>query len=490
MKLSSVLALFCASLFLSLTVVGGIERVNTINNLKKLDFTHSVPKHSILLLYWFANTVYIDDNDVIRLTFDLNLGAYGSHHYGNYERLLPQLPRGHRYYTIGNLYQAQNDFPDYIRNPPNSVYRGTNLDRIIVRVRQHNTGYSPDDTVDQVYITQHYPNSNQGTGYDPSHTYQITSDLLRQLQVFSVEENQMDFLTDLREDFGSNISDGKLLNLKRIWGNLACLGLLIFMILEEKYSQHNDNVPTRKRKAPPPRLPPSDWTLDIPDRSDNVIDTIIAFSETLAQDKILVKVIAGPNGKAWIHWRDIPEERLTQRLMVQLFKDNNGQKSMFSKVINSSYGSVDTSVPLNTGLQARLHKTRVKYCFFRVVGDEIYRGNEFENPGKDLLHGYVAFLQLFAKDGKAGVRLFVHKHFTNRSSEFKKSWVAFYKNEQKSIQEYEWWQWQWVKKFQPVTIADQPYNVYEYYSGMKIAPGIQARFILRDDIVLAKSSFS
>ncbi|XP_077474654.1 uncharacterized protein LOC144088211 isoform X2 [Stigmatopora argus] len=491
MKLSGGLALCCASLFLSLTLVGGFTSLNTINDLKKMDFARSVPKHSILLLHWFANTVDIDNNDVIRLTFDPNLRDYGSHHYGNYEGVLPQLPVGnvrYRYYTVGNLYQGQNDLPGYVQNPPRHEYRGRNRDRIIFRVREQNTGWSAGETVDEVYITQHYPNSNEGTRYDPSYTYRITTHLLRQLREFPVEENQ-NSLTELREDFGSNISDGELQNLKTIWGELACLGLLMFMILEEKYKQHNNVTPAGKRKAPPRPKPPH-CVINLPDERDNGHVSPRSFRETYVQNEILLEVTTGPSGKAWIHWRYIPEERLTQPLMVRLYKDNNAQEAMFSKVINRSYGTVSTSVPLNVGLQARLHKTRVKYCFFTVVAEEICRGNEFENPVKVNIYGHNATLQLFAKDGKVGARLFVDKMFTNWRSEFNKSWVAFYKNGQKSTREYEWWQWQWAKKFQPVTTtANQFHDVYEYQSGMKIEAGVQARFILRDDIVLAETSW-
>ncbi|KAK1878202.1 Colicin I receptor [Dissostichus eleginoides] len=77
----------CVALLLALTSVSAVQKtLKSINGLKKINFGQSVPKHSLLLLHWFANQIDIDNNDIIQLTFDPNSGEYGSHHYGNYER--------------------------------------------------------------------------------------------------------------------------------------------------------------------------------------------------------------------------------------------------------------------------------------------------------------------------------------------------------------------------------------------------------------------
>jgi len=66
--------------------VSAVQRkLKSISDLKNINFGQSVPKHSLLLLHWFANTVNIDENNVINLTFDPNDGDYGSHYYGNFE---------------------------------------------------------------------------------------------------------------------------------------------------------------------------------------------------------------------------------------------------------------------------------------------------------------------------------------------------------------------------------------------------------------------
>ncbi|XP_057673856.1 uncharacterized protein LOC130904822 [Corythoichthys intestinalis] len=484
MKLSGGLVLCFAALFLSLTPVHGIKRLHTINDLKNVDFGRSVPKHSLLLLHWFANTIDIDNNDVMRLTFDPNLGTYGSHHYGNYERILDPLPHGnirYRYYTVGNLNRGQVDLPVYVLHPPREEFRGRNRDRIIFRVREQTTGWSAGETIDEVYITQHFENSNEGTRYDPAHTYRITTNLLRQIREFSVEENQRNSLMELRDDFGSNISDSHLQNLLAVWRELACLGLLLFMILEEKYNQNNKPRPADRRTPP-------HCAINVPEEIQNHYSPLQSLRGVFAQDQIHLEVTTGPNGKALIHWRDVPEDRLNQQVMVVLYKDNSSQEALYSKVIKTSDGHVNTSVLLNPGLQARLHKTRVKYCFWTVAAEEICRGREFENPDKVRLQDYDMYLQLFVKDGKAGARLFVDKTFTYWRSQFNKSWVGFYENEHKTTQEYEWWQWQWATKFQPAsTTVDHFHDVYEYHSGMTITPGVQARFILRNYSVLART---
>ncbi|KAE8283108.1 hypothetical protein D5F01_LYC18508 [Larimichthys crocea] len=202
-----------------------------------------------MLLHWFANTVDIDSNSVIWLTFDPNRRDYGSHHYGNFEELLDPLPWGYRYYTVGNLYEVTSEqLPLHVRNPP-SEYVGRNMDRIIFRVQEQNTGQEALQRIDRVYITQHYATSeHQGTSYDPDHTYQITTRLLRQIREFSVREEQRPLLY-LRNRYGRNIDDFQFNDIRQTWSNLACLGLLLFIVLQEKYSsnqRHNrrpeDNV--------------------------------------------------------------------------------------------------------------------------------------------------------------------------------------------------------------------------------------------------------
>ncbi|XP_049416348.1 uncharacterized protein LOC125878908 [Epinephelus fuscoguttatus] len=275
-KMSGRVTSCCVALFFALTSVTAVEKLNSINDLKKINFGKAVPKHSLLLLHWFANTVDINNNNIIQLTFDLNRGDYGSHHYGNFEGLLDPLPRGngYRYYTIGNLNQETSmPLPSYVVHPQRE-YMGRNRDRIIIRVREQNTGWGALPRIDQVYITQHYDTSeNQGTPYDPAHTYQITTDLLRQIRDFSAGQNQQQLL-HLRNRYGSNADDFLLRDIRITWGDLACLGLLLFIVIQEKHSfnQRNNRPENNSRPVNYPRHENrrNDWVDGASERWTNI----------------------------------------------------------------------------------------------------------------------------------------------------------------------------------------------------------------------------
>ncbi|XP_053193796.1 uncharacterized protein LOC128378334 [Scomber japonicus] len=487
MKTSVRVVSCCVALILALTSVSAVQKHKSINGLKKINFGQSVPTHSLVLLHWFANTVDIDNNNVIWLTFDPN-GDYGSHHYGNYEGLLDPLPHGnvrYSYYTVGNINQDTSvPLPTYVIHPPVEEYVGTNLDRIIFRVREYNTGWQVLQAIDQVYITQHYGNS-YATRYDPAHTYQITTNLLREIRLFSVEDYGRNSLSELRDHFGSNINDFQLRNLTNTWGNLACLGLLLFIVIQEKHlckQQNNRSQRATKREAP-------DVVISFPEnRQNHNAHVSVSFGDLLPQDHITLEVATCTNGKARILWSNVTRHRLKEGVMVVLFKDNKGQEAIYYKSIDGEEGSYDTSVPLNDGLQVRLHKVRRQFCFWTRVGEEICRGPEFKDPKAVNITGYQARLQLFVKDGKACARLYVDKSFSEWRSEFNKSWVGFYTSTDKGTNEYEWWQWQWATKFSPSTdFRTSSYDVYEYRSSMAIAPGVQARFILSDEVVKART---
>ncbi|CAB1450729.1 unnamed protein product [Pleuronectes platessa] len=186
-----------AALFLALASVSAVERLNSINDLKKINFGQSVPKHTLLLLHWFANVVEMDSNNIIRLTFDPNNEDFGSHHYGNYEQVLDPLPRGYKYYTVGNLLPDKHEqLPGYVTHP-RAEYVGRNRDRIVFSVRMQNRGRQ---LIDRVYITQHYGH-HRNTTYNPDHTYEITTNLLRQIREFSVGGYS---LSILRNRYGRN----------------------------------------------------------------------------------------------------------------------------------------------------------------------------------------------------------------------------------------------------------------------------------------------
>lgn len=482
MKFSGKILSLCAALLLLLNSASALKVLNTISDLKKLNFGPSVPKHSLLLLHWFANEVDIDNNNVIRLTFDPDEGDFGSHHYGNYERMLDPLPHGnirYRYFTVGNLNQeTSSDLPSYVVHP-RIEYEGRNRDRIIFRVREQNVRQRARDVIDRVYITQHFETSdNQGTRYDPDHTYQVTSNLLRQISQFSVEDDDLSTLTNLRDQFRSNADYSQLREIRNMWGDLACLGLFLFIIIQEKYSTNQDH---NRRQSSVRRNTQPDYVVRIPESRPSRNSQVSIRIPQHHSDDITLQVVTGSEGKAKIIWKNVPVKNYKGGLMVALYRSDEDNKAVTHKSVgNSKSGTYNTSVLMNEGLQVRLHEVTKFCCLWSRLGEEIHRGPEFKNPTAPVsIEGYNASLELFSKDGRACVRLYVKTTFSDWMTEFKDSWVGFYTSADKATKNYEWWQWEWVRKFKMNSKYGCPdMVVYEYSSSMAIAPGVQARFIL------------
>ncbi|CAL8386410.1 unnamed protein product [Gadus morhua 'NCC'] len=225
--------------------------LNSINDLKKIPFGQSVPQHSLVLLHWFANTIEIDNNDAIELTFEPNNGDYGTHHYGNYERVLDRVPSGNQYYTLGNINPMinnnRNSLPSYVVGDLNHLLGREELNRARIIFSHHILAH----TTHQVFITQHYEvNQNRGSGYDPGHTYQITIDLLRELRVLSSDRREQSELSEIGGNFGSAIDSNELSSIRNKFGQLACVGLLLFIVINER------NLPCRPNRAREPKRPP------------------------------------------------------------------------------------------------------------------------------------------------------------------------------------------------------------------------------------------
>ncbi|CAL8241888.1 unnamed protein product [Gadus morhua 'NCC'] len=218
--------------------------LNSIDDLKKIPFGKSVPKHSLALLHWFANTIEIDNNDLIELTFEPRHGDYGTHRYRNSDGVLDPLPPGQQYYTLGN--NNGNSLPSYVTGQRNHLLGREEFNR--ARIIFSLLGQ---DTIDQVFITQHY-HASQGLGtvYDPVHTYRISINLLRELRVFSLDQNQQSELSEIGTNFGSAIDSDELSSIRNKFGQLACVGLLLFIVITER------NLPCRPNRARETKRPP------------------------------------------------------------------------------------------------------------------------------------------------------------------------------------------------------------------------------------------
>lgn len=230
MKMTGRVSCCCVALLCVVASVSAVEWLNSFDDLRRVGFGQSVPAHSLVLLFWFAHTVDIDNTNVIRLTFDPQ-SDYGSHHFGNYDSLLGTPPYGYKYFTVGNLHRETSDeLPDYVVNTRHP-YRSDNRDRIVFRARGQ--------SVDQVYITQH-----SGKPYDPDHTYQITTNLLRQIREFPMTGNAQT-LQFLRSRYQSNAD---IPSVRNTWGNLAGLGLFLFIVGERRlyFQEQSSRLPGRQ----------------------------------------------------------------------------------------------------------------------------------------------------------------------------------------------------------------------------------------------------
>ncbi|CAL8386416.1 unnamed protein product [Gadus morhua 'NCC'] len=220
----------------------------SINDLKKIPFGRSVPQHSLVLLHWFANTIELTNNNRLELNFDPDHGDYGAHPYRKFQGFLDPLPFAHRYFALGNINPMMNNQrrPSYFTNDLNRL-----LGREVLNRARIIFSYSSQDTVGQVFITQHYQaNQDRGTGYDPVHTYRISINLLRELRVFPLDQRSHSELSEIGGHFGSSIVYDKLSSLRNTWGQLACVGLLLFIVINQR------NVPCRPNRArEPKRLP-------------------------------------------------------------------------------------------------------------------------------------------------------------------------------------------------------------------------------------------
>ncbi|XP_039466707.1 uncharacterized protein LOC120439763 [Oreochromis aureus] len=278
----------CVALLLTFSSVSAVRRkLNSITDLRSVGFGQFVPVQSLWLLHWFANEIDIDINGDISLTFDPNSFDYGSHHYRNNEQLLEPLPWRYQYYSLGNIHQQGSlRLPHHVTHLQLEHEDG-NRARIIIRVREQNIGRRTSQIIDRVYITQHYETSeHRGTEYDPLHTYEITTDLLRAISKFSMDSDNINLLMSLRDRYRSSADNSQLSEIRNTWGDLAFLGLLLFIVIQESNSSHEHNrwQPSQRSNAL------SDTVVNITEsRQNNAFVSPESSNSTLQDDNICAR---------------------------------------------------------------------------------------------------------------------------------------------------------------------------------------------------------
>ncbi|XP_066497727.1 uncharacterized protein [Hoplias malabaricus] len=494
--------LFC-SLLISLVSAHVCDtELRSFRNIKSLKingFGEKYPRHGLLLIYWFANQVSLHPGeDFLRLRFNPAQTDYGFQLYknslvfspgGNGERrALPCLNESMNrvYYSVGSLQSVtiRSQMPSYItqdfHNFPEDLNR--DLDRIVVRVQK-----SRPTTADKVFVTQEV-NTEHGRIYDPDQTYEISLDLLKQVQALrkSLESHQAVKSEDEYDRYPLDVAkvhpqDPRLtLNKEVFLDHMKRVGHLktIFAKQDLRWFLSLAGYDVDARFDIHKKI----WACsssDIFHRKRSVDD-----HQTLCEGHSVVKleVRTTPNGCARLIWQGLPKNLIKMNPELIIVKSDSGLDFLgFIPLLGQTSGSINTLKELKNGLQPQL----IVYKFVNEPGlmgirySIIWRGTEFDSANRIIpsdLSGYDASLQLFTKGGYACTRLYIQKSFIDWKEEFSHSWVGFYASEEDDDNNY--YHYQWVSNFLEVGEEEdesKDYLIYEYQSPMGIAPGVQAR---------------
>ncbi|XP_048106571.1 uncharacterized protein LOC125299365 isoform X1 [Alosa alosa] len=208
------------------------------------------------------------------------------------------------------------------------------------------------------------------------------------------------------------------------------------------------------------------------------------------REVVMLEVRSSATANAKITWSNIPSTTLRKNLFVRLFADMDSTKPLYSFSVGQQSGSIDTSVPLDNRLQARLSECNNYFCWSESV---IWRSSEFDDANRKFpaeVVGYDASLQLFVKKGKACARLYINKAFTDWRDSFYKAWVGFYKSSNDGHSSYE--TYQWATKFNENTQKqteeeEHTYLIYEYDSGLAVQQGFQARLFHQKPVLSVRA---
>lgn len=194
-------------------------------------------------------------------------------------------------------------------------------------------------------------------------------------------------------------------------------------------------------------------------------------SSTDAHDGLQLRLESTKRGTVRITWTAVPVELLEMDAYVDVFHKSDPTNPLFTHLLQHQWsGCKDTKVPLTDGLQLRLMGTEASTV--RVTPTTTLHSSF----GADDIH-----LTLYGKNGKACARLELKKGVTDWTKELNNSWVGIYGSPDDRAQKYK--AYEWVSKFSRTPERDSDeYNVYEYDSGKKSYPGVQARFFLQRDI--------
>nr|XP_055057039.1 uncharacterized protein LOC129441401 [Misgurnus anguillicaudatus] len=410
-------------LCLLLVRVSAVRRLNNINDLKNVNYGRPAPRHGLQMLFWFSQRGNVDQNRFI-INFNPVRGDFGFHYFGNRGPAILPNRNDLTYYSVGNLnHRRATELPDYVRRYSNDCSLESNMDRLIVSVDQNNP-----QRIHNVYITAHQRGRNS---FDPDATYEIAPPLIQQLRA---DRRQV---CTVNQNYNFAIFDGNTEDTE-----------------DEKCRKFLEDMQYNRRTK---------RSVDV--RCDAVRE---------------MKLRATNNGSSKIIWKNMPAEEMETKSYIEIIQNSysSGTPSVkFSEKLYESEGfesrTLETSVPLNGGLQLRLRlytSYRAYFCY----------GPELDDANKVIptrIKGFDASLQLYTKDGYACARLYIKKTFTNWKNDFDCSWVGFYTGNQMSSNKYS--TYQYAVNFKKVEgDATEVYDIYTYQSSLAIAYGVQIRFLL------------
>ncbi|XP_071241130.1 uncharacterized protein [Salvelinus alpinus] len=429
MERKALLCIFFLLLPLAL-VSAGIPVLNSINDLRNIEFGHRFPRHGLMLLHFISGCLDVD-NDALIPTFSPERRDWGFHEFYSNKGVFPPLQDKNTqgYYAVGNI-STPTAYPlypyvthDYYLTPGNLE---RNMDRLVVRTCPN----SP--LLEAVYITQ----QNQGSSeYDASNTYQISPALLREIRTLS--QNRVDSVDVFLYAAGYNVDSRTF-----TWNCYA---------------------------------PDSTYTVEDAGRmtlneSTAIMKGAVVNDHHTECYAVVLQVKSTESGYARLGWANIPDSLLDVGVMLALF--NNDGKNLLSRSLDKrSYGTYDSNQYLNRGLQVKL---------LSKDGSNIFiSGPQYDDADRKIpvgIEGYDASLQLYTKDGYACARLFISKTFTDWKTDLRNSWVGFYSNHNDASNSYS--TYQNAVKFTKQDDTNIKYVIYSYVSSLSIQPGAQARFFL------------
>ncbi|XP_067088078.1 uncharacterized protein [Osmerus mordax] len=391
--------------------------INTISDLRNVEFGHTFPRHGLSLLHFIAKFLVIEQNSIWAV-FLPGRNDFGFHKYGNTENIFPPISDQNRetYYSVGNLIPrnpGSTSLPPYVTEAYHQTYSpDRKKDRIVIRFNLIT------HRIKAIYITEHVYSNDL---YDSTQTYLISVNLLREIQLL---------LPDSKKAFLDQAG--------YVWPSYRYNHYCLINEMGRLVSK-SDSLAAAEDPASPKQC---------------------------ADIKLQVRTTQ--NGYARITWDNIPSNLLNVGTKLQLYKDC----VLTSIFINgASKEAYSTNHNLNPGLQVRLVSRDDEVIRLSPKLDEAYWNlpTKFEN----FILGSEASLQLYVWEGQACVRLFIRKSFTNWKQRFENSWVGFYPSDKSAADQYSTFQWANNFNFQSF---NSDYNVYEYQSKIRISPGTQARF--------------